>query len=173
MKTKIFFLLATLLLTSMCAFAQSGNKGSLKGDVNEDGVVDVADINAVIQIMKKGGGIAKETAYYWYVGATAPTALPTDDSNLATGTNPGWRKISDSKPSVGTMLFDGTTSINISSSKVTQYFAVNSDVNMGFFDSLGNSDVTFVSVPSISNGMKIYTSNYRSKSFDSVIKIID
>ena len=65
MKTKIFFLLATLLLTSMCAFAQSGNKGSLKGDANEDGVVDVADINAVIQIMKKGGGIAKETAYYW------------------------------------------------------------------------------------------------------------
>ncbi len=165
-------LLAAVLL-SASAFAQSEGTGTLKGDVNEDGVVDVADINAVIQIMKKGGGIAKETAYYWYVGATAPTALPTDDSNLATGTNPGWRKISDSKPSVGTMLFDGTTSINISSSKVTQYFAVNSDVNMGFFDSLGNSDVTFVSVPSISNGMKIYTSNYRSKSFDSVIKIID
>ena len=164
MKTKFFMLLAAVLL-SASAFAQSEGTGTLKGDVNEDGVVDVADINAVIQIMKKGGGIAKETAYYWYVGATAPTALPTDDSNLATGTNPGWRKISDSKPSVGTMLFDGTTSINISSSKVTQYFAVNSDVNMGFFDSLGNSDVTFVSVPSISNGMKIYTSNYRSKSF--------
>ena len=172
MKTKFFMLLAAVLL-SASAFAQSEGTGTLKGDVNEDGVVDVADINAVIQIMKKGGGIAKETAYYWYVGATVPTALPTDDSNLATGTNPGWRKISDSKPSVGTMLFDGTTSINISSSKVTQYFAVNSDVNMGFFDSLGNSDVTFVSVPSISNGMKIYTSNYRSKSFDSVIKIID
>lgn len=171
MKTKIFFLLATLLLTSMCAFAQSGNKGSLKGDVNEDGVVDVADINAVIQIMKKGGGIAKETAYYWYVGATAPTALPTDDSNLATGTNPGWRKISDSKPSVGTQIFSDDDEIIVSTTKVPIYIAVNSDINLRFEDSLENEFEDFVSEPTITNDIKIYTTLFRAKSFNGNVKI--
>lgn len=75
MRTKIFFLLATMLLTSMCAFAQSGNNGTLKGDVNGDGVVDVADINAIIQIMKDGGGTGEETKCYFYVGTTKPTSL--------------------------------------------------------------------------------------------------
>ena len=75
MKTKIFFLLATMLLTSMCAFAQSENTGTLKGDVNGDGVVDVADINAVIQIMKNGGGTGEETKFYFYVGTEKPTSL--------------------------------------------------------------------------------------------------
>lgn len=171
MRTKFFMLLAAVLL-SASAFAQSEGTGTLKGDVNEDGVVDVADINAVIQIMKKGGGIAKETAYYWYVGATAPTALPTDDSNLATGTNPGWRKISDSKPSVGTVIFDGTTSISISSSKVTQYFATNSDINIGSYDAFGNDQTSIaLNDPTISNGMKIYTTTSRSKTFDQIIKV--
>ncbi len=52
MKTKKFImLLAVVLLSGASAFAQSGNE-TLKGDVNEDGVVDVADINAIIEIMK-------------------------------------------------------------------------------------------------------------------------
>ena len=37
-----------MLLVSVSAFAQS--KTPLKGDVNEDGVVDVADITAIIAI---------------------------------------------------------------------------------------------------------------------------
>ena len=86
MKTKIFFLLATMLLTSMCAFAQSGNNGTLKGDVNGDGVVDVADINAVIEIMKNGGGTGEETKDYWYAGQVQPQDMssnPTvDDTNF-------------------------------------------------------------------------------------------
>ena len=86
MKTKIFFLLATMLLTSMCAFAQSENTGTLKGDVNGDGVVDVADINAVIEIMKNGGGTGEETKYYWYAGQVQPQNMssnPTiDDTNF-------------------------------------------------------------------------------------------
>jgi len=74
MKTKFFFLLAALLL-NVCAFAQSENTTPLKGDVNNDGTVDVADINAVIEIMKNGGGTGEETKYYWYVGTTKPTSL--------------------------------------------------------------------------------------------------
>ena len=50
MKTRIMTMLTALLL-SVSAFAQSGET-PLKGDVNEDGKVDVADINAIIKIMK-------------------------------------------------------------------------------------------------------------------------
>ena len=71
MKTKFFFLLAAVLL-SASAFAQSENTTPLKGDVNNDGTVDVADINAVIEIMKNGGGTGEETKYYWYAGTIEP-----------------------------------------------------------------------------------------------------
>lgn len=64
---RLFLTFAAMLLVSVGAFAQSGET-PLKGDVNEDGVVDVADINAVIAIMKNGGGIGGDTKYYWYVG---------------------------------------------------------------------------------------------------------
>ena len=72
MNTKKFFmLLMAVLLSSLSVHAQSNDP--LKGDVNEDGVVDVGDINAIIEIMKNGGGTGGE--YYWYIGITAPTSL--------------------------------------------------------------------------------------------------
>jgi hypothetical protein len=52
MKTKFFMLLAAVLL-SASAFAQSGNNGTLKGDVNGDGEVNVSDVNAAISIILK------------------------------------------------------------------------------------------------------------------------
>ena len=52
MKTRIFTLLAAMLLTGISAFAQSN--APLKGDVNEDGKVDVADIACIIDIMANG-----------------------------------------------------------------------------------------------------------------------
>ena len=70
MKTKFMMLLAAMLL-SASAFAQSENNEPLKGDVNGDGKVDVADINEIIKIMKDAGGTAEPTTYYWYVGTTA------------------------------------------------------------------------------------------------------
>ncbi len=73
MKTKKFLmLLAAMLLSCTSAFAQNGNNTPVKGDVNEDGTVDVADIVAVIDIMKNGGGTA--TVGYFYLGTTKPTA---------------------------------------------------------------------------------------------------
>ena len=74
MKTKKFLMLiAAMLLSCTSAFAQSGNNNNpAKGDVNEDGTVDVADIVAVIDIMKNGGGTA--TIGYFYLGTTRPTA---------------------------------------------------------------------------------------------------
>jgi len=69
MKQKLLMMLAALMLMGTSAMAQSE---TLKGDVNGDGAVDVADIAAVIQIMKDNGGI--ETKYYWYAGWTEPSA---------------------------------------------------------------------------------------------------
>ena len=58
---------AAMLLMSVGAFAQS-SETPLKGDVNEDGVVDVADITAVIGIIKN------VQEHYFYLGTVKPTA---------------------------------------------------------------------------------------------------
>ena len=86
METKKYLLMAAMLLTSVCMFAQSNNNEPLKGDVNEDGKVDVADIVAIVEIIQNGGGTSGETTYYWYAGQTEPTSMssnPTvDDTNF-------------------------------------------------------------------------------------------
>ena len=46
MKQRIFMLVATILLMSTSVFAQ--NTENWDGDVNKDGIVDEADIKAVI-----------------------------------------------------------------------------------------------------------------------------
>lgn len=77
MKTKTFFMLAVMLLMSMGAFAQSTEP--LEGDVNNDGTVDVADIVAVIKIMKDGGGAVGEKKCYWYAGTNNGNAVTADN----------------------------------------------------------------------------------------------
>ncbi len=69
---KFFTLLVVVLLTSASAMAQSGNNGTLKGDVNSDGSVNVADIVAVIDLIQKGQEAGE--AGYFYLGTTKPTA---------------------------------------------------------------------------------------------------
>lgn len=69
MKQRFFMMLAAMLL-SIGAFAQSNEP--LEGDVNNDGVVDVADIVKIIDIMQN---TQPQTTYYWYVGQTQPTSL--------------------------------------------------------------------------------------------------
>ena len=84
MNTKKFLmLLAAVLLSCASAMAQSANSEPLKGDVNGDGIVDVADITAVIKIMKDGGGTNEKTTYYWYLGTQK---LLTDTEIEANGT---------------------------------------------------------------------------------------
>ena len=85
MKTKIFALFAAMmLLVGTTAMAQSDNtkttETEIKGDVNSDGIVDVADIAAVIAVMHEQGTV--ETQYYWYAGWTEPT-----EANIATIVN--------------------------------------------------------------------------------------
>ena len=74
MKQKLLMMLAALMLLGTSAMAQSE---TLKGDVNADGVVDVADIAAVIAIMAKEA--EGETKYYWYAGWEEPTVENIED----------------------------------------------------------------------------------------------
>ncbi len=77
MKQKLFTLLAAVLLGSISAFAQNTNP--VKGDVNEDGTVDVADLVNVIKIMKEGGGAVGEKMCYWYAGTNNGNAVQADN----------------------------------------------------------------------------------------------
>ena len=72
MKQKLLMMLAALMLMGTSAMAQSE---TLKGDVNGDGVVDVADINAVIKIMIQEAEDNEGTKLYWYVGNTSPEGM--------------------------------------------------------------------------------------------------
>lgn len=65
MKKKILSLLAAFfMLFGTSAIAQVDS--TLEGDVNGDGVVDIADITAVIAIIKQNA--EANPTYYWYVG---------------------------------------------------------------------------------------------------------
>ena len=71
MKKKILSLLAAFfMLFGTSAMAQVDS--TLEGDVNGDGVVDIADITAVIAIIKQNA--EANPTYYWYVGQEAVTA---------------------------------------------------------------------------------------------------
>ena len=93
MKQKIFMLLAAVLLSSASMFAQSNEP--LKGDVNEDGVVDVADVVAVIDIIAKSQNDS-ETTYYWYVGETDPSTMSSIGTTVQSSTTAGWHEIGTS-----------------------------------------------------------------------------
>lgn len=86
MKQKLFMLLAVILLGSASAFAQSGSDTPIKGDVNGDGVVDIADIVAVIDIIKNAQGTT--TTYYFSIGITPVTSSNYTTANNATTTIP-------------------------------------------------------------------------------------
>ena len=122
MKTKFFMLLAAVLL-SASAFAQSENTTPLKGDVNNDGTVDVADINAVIEIMKNGGGTGEETKYYWYAGQTQPQNMssnPTvDDTNFTVNK---WHTLGNAT-TIGKTIIGGTSGLD-------WYVAVPTSINL-------------------------------------------
>ncbi len=72
MKSKLIITLtALLMLGGISAMAQ----GSFpKGDINEDGVVNAADIVALANIIMNGEEPSGGTKYYWYAGTTLPTA---------------------------------------------------------------------------------------------------
>ncbi|MBQ9169273.1 MAG: hypothetical protein IJ148_00410 [Bacteroidaceae bacterium] len=155
---KLFMLLAAVLLGSVSAFAQSGNNEPLKGDVNGDGVVDVADIAAVIAIIKNNA--APQTTYYYYAGWTLPTASNVDA--IINETYPAGYGVSNSNTagkkttSKSTMDYLSNTLYN-ANEKINYYVLV--PTGHGIYDSLNNnvSNSAFTSQGNITVGNQIHT----------------
>ena len=150
MKTKIFALFAAMmLLVGTTAMAQSGDtktskttETEIKGDVNNDGVVDVADIAAVIAVMHEQGTV--ETQYYWYAGTENPANMTSITPVVSDTSSPGWRLIGTSIPTYdksnplwnsdkGMILFGDT--------KVTAYLAIPS-ANIKYRNDITGEDIT-------------------------------
>lgn len=131
MKKKILSLLAAFfMLFGTSAMAQVDS--TLEGDVNGDGVVDVADIAAVIQIMKETQG----TTYYWYVGQENPADNSTITSTVGAE---GWRLIDNPNTvSQSNPLFDTTTTSDdriVGTSKTYWFIALPADKSYKIYDS--------------------------------------
>ena len=137
MKTKELFLMAAMLLMSVCTFAQDNNT-PLKGDVNEDGKVDVADIVAIIEIINNG----EETTdgkLYFYVGTEKPTSL-SQASTVA------------SYPAEQTFTNPSTTE------KCYVYVLTNADKTVNFYDPADPTDALYKAEDTTSiSGYKIST----------------
>ena len=127
----LFVLSALMMLMSTSAMAQSE---TVKGDVNGDGVVDVADIAAVIKIMTENGSIEKK--YYWYVGQTDPASNSTITSTVGAE---GWRLIDNlNTVSQSNPLFDTTTTSDdkiVGTSRNYWYIAVPANKSYKIYDS--------------------------------------
>lgn len=123
MKTKIFALMAAMmLLMGTTAMAQNDNtkttETELKGDVNGDGIVDVADIAAVIAVMHEQGTVKQQ--YYWYVGQENPASI--DTNNLKEASNEaGWHLIGTSTDDF-TLTFNNQNLIEFDEKK--QYYLI-------------------------------------------------
>ncbi|MBR4127913.1 MAG: hypothetical protein IKT92_00365 [Bacteroidaceae bacterium] len=95
MKKKILSLLAAFfMLFGTSAMAQVDS--TLEGDVNGDGVVDIADITAVIAIIKQNA--EANPTYYWYVGKENPASIDTSKE--------GWTELGTDLTSITKIQID-------------------------------------------------------------------
>ena len=156
MKTKNFFLMAAMLLMSVCTFAQNNNT-PLKGDVNGDGKVDMADVTALIDIILGRSGTEpvnppEEPTYYWYVGTTKPTSLDYE----------GVTSISEYPAE--------QTYTNNSGAKAHIFVLTNSDKNVTFISPSENSPISQLEVDTTTiPGYKIFETGVGTANTKSII----
>ena len=73
-----------------------------KGDINEDGVVNAADIVALANIIMNGGGSSGEAKYYWYAGPDMLTSETVPGINVENECSYGWHVITGNPTSIET-----------------------------------------------------------------------
>ena len=167
MKKKILSLLAAFfMLFGTSAMAQVDS--TLEGDVNGDGVVDIADITAVIAIIKQNA--EANPTYYWYVGQENPANMTSISPIVSDNSSPGWRLIGTSIPtySASKMLWEGSVNpIKTGTTKQIIYVAIpNSTIKLRDGDGNVVDNYTNIATKEI-NGVKyyIYQSPVAGKSF--------
>ena len=178
MKTKIFALFAAMmLLVGTTAMAQSGDtrtskttETEIKGDVNNDGVVDVADIAAVIAVMHEQGTVAPQ--YYWYVGQENPGSMTSISPVVSDNTSPGWRLIGTSVPtySSSNMLYNPNVATIVTGTTLQyNYIAIPTKSSAIMRDGGGNPGTsvnlcTLIGTKTIENVVyNIYKTNSKAK----------
>jgi hypothetical protein len=138
-------LLAAVLLSSISAFAQSGNNGSLMGDVNGDGRVDIVDVTTVIDIyLNTVPDTIPTTTYYWYVGQTKPTSQSSvTPQDSGTFTNNNWHTINvNNTYSFASPIYNASTNPISGDSNTFWYVALPADKSYGIYDSDDVNQVT-------------------------------
>lgn len=102
-KKTMLFLTALMMLFSVGASAQSGNSEPLKGDLNNDGKVDAADIVVLVDlVMKSGGETGGDAKYYWYAGPDMLTSETVPGTNADNECGYGWHVIEGNPTSIET-----------------------------------------------------------------------
>jgi hypothetical protein len=151
------------MLFSVSVNAQSGGT-PIKGDVNGDGVVNIADVMAVIDIMMNGGGTGGETKYYWYVGIISPTDPNNPDENKE---NNKWTLLT-SEPSSISVNTDMQIPVAI------WYIAIPHSYGFQAYDSTGASPdiATFTKSQVTINNIQydLFTGNNKAISINAVFK---
>ena len=163
-------LLAAVLLGSARVLAQSEIQ---KGDVNEDGVVNEADIDEIIEIMKVAVDSVETRTYYWYVGHDNPMEMTEVEPIVDDFSSPGWRIIGKTLPnySMENILWEGDKySIVVGTSRQTIFVALPSPT-LRMRDSEGGELTWNNKGVKVLNGVSytIYESIYLSKVFNNVI----
>lgn len=103
---RIFIILATMLQISMVAYAQNGNSDPLRGDVNGDGKVDLADVTELVNIILSNS-TAPTATYYWYVGQTNPSTMSSISGTADFNNGGGWTSTGNSVPETIYQLVKG------------------------------------------------------------------
>lgn len=167
MKTRFFFLLlAAVLLGSVSVKAQS--ETPLKGDVNGDGKVDVADIVAILEIMKNNGDTTGETKYYWYIGTNS-------SENYITGANyTDFYEQTEKIPTETQQLIDNNyLYIILPSDKTVSVDTSSNDiVNLKTWDEINNRWARSGLIKTLESGFVIYRTVSSSGSDTVSIKIM-
>ena len=156
MKKKILSLLAAFfMLFGTSAMAQVDS--TLEGDVNGDGVVDIADITAVIAIIKQNA--EANPTYYWYVGNKSPEGMTPPSIGNANSTLCQWTSLGASLPTNEIKVYKGD---EINYDDHTWYVAAPYDSNYVLYNGTGvaSNEAAFNISNAIIGGIKykIWTS---------------
>ena len=170
MKKKILSLLAAFfMLFGTSAMAQV--ESTLEGDVNGDGVVDIADITAVIAIIKQNA--EANPTYYWYAGWTEPTEA--NIGNIIKETYPASKSSTTMNPagktttSISGVTMDYTKNTLYNSAAKTNYYVVVPN-GQSIYDVLGTNVVSsqFANHSTFTNHT-VYKSTATSRNINAII----